>query len=162
MYRVYGKHCRFSISIPSPSLQTCFIVIASFFFVQNTQPSFFFNVYTYFEHFYHTFTTYFYHTLLTLLLKYTFFRFNSYSLSDPQGVAYQPIMSHFFSDIDGRSKYAVMGTPGADISEFLLCILAYESSSIKTTRADTGQVYQMMSQFLKDMVRVKKKSKKSL
>ena len=71
-------------------------------------------------------------------------------------------MSHFFSDIDGRSKYAVMGTPGADISEFLLCILAYESSSIKTTRADTGQVYQMMSQFLKDMVRVKKKSKKSL
>ena len=69
-------------------------------------------------------------------------------------------MSHFFSDIDGRSKYAVMGTPGADISEFLLCILAYESSSIKTTRADTGQVYQMMSQFLKDMVRVKKNKKR--
>ena len=103
-------------------------------------------------HCYHTFTTHYY--------KIYFFSFNSYSLSDPQGVAYQPIMSHFFSDIDGRSKYAVMGTPGADISEFLLCILAYESSSIKTTRADTGQVYQMMSQFLKDMVRFKKKSKK--
>ena len=113
-------------------------------------------------HILNTFTTLFTTLLLTLLLKYTFFRFNSYSLSDPQGVAYQPIMSHFFSDIDGRSKYAVMGTPGADISEFLLCILAYESSSIKTTRADTGQVYQMMSQFLKDMVRFKKKSKKSL
>ena len=73
------------------------------------------------------------------------------SLTDPQSVTYQPIMTHFFSDIDGRSKYAIMGTPGADISEFVLVVLAYEAASILTTRATDGQIYQMLSQFLEDM-----------
>jgi hypothetical protein len=72
-------------------------------------------------------------------------------LEDPQSVMYQPIMSHFFSDIDGRSKYAVMGSPGGDIGEFLLAMVAFESASMTTSRADTGLVYQMMSQFLEDM-----------
>ena len=33
---------------------------------------------------------------------------------------------HFFSDIDGRSDYAVMGTPGGDVGEFALACCSLE------------------------------------
>jgi hypothetical protein len=75
------------------------------------------------------------------------------TLENPQSVTYQPIMTHFFSDIDGRSKYAVMGSPGGDIGEFFLAMVAYESASMMTSRSDTGLVYQMLSQFLEDMIK---------
>jgi len=33
---------------------------------------------------------------------------------------------HYFSCIDGRANYAVMGTPGGDISEFIISLCAFE------------------------------------
>ena len=35
---------------------------------------------------------------------------------------------HFFSDIDGRSDYALMGTPGGDAGEFVLAMCALEKA----------------------------------
>ena len=78
-------------------------------------------------------------------------------LSDPEEVTYQPIMSHFFSDIDGRAKYAVMGSPGADMGEFLLAVSCFESAAaaeggMAGSRVDDGLAYRLMSTFLEDMV----------
>ena len=47
MCAYYGKHCRFSISIPSSFLQTCFIGFVSFSFILKYSNKSFFNVYKY-------------------------------------------------------------------------------------------------------------------
>ena len=79
----------------------------------------------------------------------------SVNLQDPDKMVFQPIMRHFFSDFDGRAKYAVMGTPGADLGEFILALSAYESANSMPGRTSSpmsdGDVYQFMSGFLLDM-----------
>ena len=41
---------------------------------------------------------------------------------------------HFFSDIDGRSDYAIMGTPGGDAGEFVLAMCAVEKAREELVR----------------------------
>jgi hypothetical protein len=55
------------------------------------------------------------------------------TLTAPAKLPFRPIVAHFFSDIDGRAKYAIMGTPGGDIGEFILALNAFEK-----VRAETG------------------------
>ena len=45
--------------------------------------------------------------------------------------------AHFFSDIDGRSNYAVMGTPGGDTGEFILALCAMDHARDDLNRHKT-------------------------
>jgi hypothetical protein len=48
------------------------------------------------------------------------------SLKKPENLEYKRVAQHYFSDIDPRAKYAVLGTPGGDTGEFLLALATNE------------------------------------
>lgn len=79
----------------------------------------------------------------------------SADLNDPEKMLETPIMQHFFSDFDGRATYAVMGTPGADLGEFILLLHSLEGAIGMPGRTSSpladGDVYQLLSEFLLDM-----------
>lgn len=50
------------------------------------------------------------------------------ALQFPEKIPFRDLTKHFFSCIDGRATYAVMGTPGGDIGEFLLAVNVLERS----------------------------------
>ena len=47
---------------------------------------------------------------------------SSAKLSNPSLLPLRVLNKHFFSDVDGRAEYGVMGTPGGDLGEFFLAM----------------------------------------
>ena len=47
---------------------------------------------------------------------------SSAKLTEPDKLPFRVIQKHFFSDFDGRARYALMGTPGGDLGEFFLAM----------------------------------------
>jgi len=47
---------------------------------------------------------------------------SSAKLLNPALLPFRVLNKHFFSDVDGRAQYGVMGTPGGDLGEFFLAM----------------------------------------
>lgn len=51
-------------------------------------------------------------------------------IKTPQNIEFVRAQSHFFSCIDPRATYAILGTPGGDMGEFVLALHAMEKHSL--------------------------------
>lgn len=73
-------------------------------------------------------------------------------LSRPERVPFRDLTKHFFSCIDGRADYAVMGSPGGDAGEFLLALNVMERARrAHATRFAFEDVLFWLQQYLEDM-----------
>lgn len=73
-------------------------------------------------------------------------------LSQPEKVPFRDLTKHFFSCIDGRADYAVMGTPGGDAGEFLLALNVMERARrAHASRFAFEDVLFWLQQYLEDM-----------
>ena len=71
-------------------------------------------------------------------------------LLDPANIPFRPAAQHFFSDMDGRARYGILGTPGGDLGEFILALAAMEEL-IKPKTLSEEDVYQYFEEFLEHM-----------
>lgn len=55
-------------------------------------------------------------------------------LKYPQNIEFQPATGHFFSCVDPRATYAIMGTLGGDLGEFVLSLGAIENCEKEVRR----------------------------
>jgi hypothetical protein len=59
----------------------------------------------------------------------------------PTKIPFRPVTEHFFSDMDGRANYGVMGTAGGDLGEFVLLMGAVEQLLHPTAIATQGDIH---------------------
>jgi hypothetical protein len=70
-------------------------------------------------------------------------------LARPENLEFRPVMTHFFSSVDPRATYGLVGTPGGDTGEFLNALAVNERLSERQFYAD--DVNSVFQEFLKLM-----------
>ncbi len=55
----------------------------------------------------------------------------SFEVQHPEKMPFREVWHHFFSDIDGRAQYGVLGAPGGDLGVFLIALSAIEHATIQ-------------------------------
>jgi hypothetical protein len=69
-------------------------------------------------------------------------------LTDPSKLPVVSVHQHFFSCWDGRARYAVLGTAGGDVAEFLLALNALEHTRPLSQALSEDKVYRYVQAYV--------------